>query len=362
MGRPRMGDGLLGLFPPFQDPGGVQASGQVAWQGIAEAAHRGYCGVGDVSLFCYGSEGASQPNDSGERIVYVASKRRAVLEALRMRQPVQLLVIWHLALLKLLPFFRLRNTRVALFLHGIEAWQRQSWLARTLLRRVDLFLSNSDYTWQRFTSTNPWYISSPHQTTHLGIGMPLEGNIPSPGTPPVALMLGRLLSSEDYKGHREMIDAWPFVRMRIPEAELWIAGDGDLRGRLEESVAARGLGGTIRFWGTVSETAKQELLAQCRCLALPSRAEGFGLVYLEAMRLGRPCLVSTVDAGREVVNPPEAGLAVDPQRREELVEGVCHLLSDGPAWHAWSRQAQERYAAHFTARHFQDRILSALNP
>jgi phosphatidylinositol alpha-1,6-mannosyltransferase len=124
----------------------------------------------------------------------------------------------------------------------------------------------------------------------------------------------------------------------------------------------RGLREKVRFWGWVSEAKKRELLAHCRCLALPSRGEGFGLVYLEAMRLGRPCLVSTLDAGREVVHPPEAGLAADPQRPEELAEAVCRLLSHGPAWVAWSHQARERYATHFTARHFQDRLLAALSP
>src|SRR5258705_5831285 len=145
-------------------------------------------------------------------------------------------------------------------------------------------------------------------------------------------MLGRLSKSEDYKGHREIIDAWPRVLQQIPDAELWIAGDGDLRNVLEQLVIERGLIEKVRFWGQVTEKVKQDLLQQCRCLLMPSRSEGFGLVYLEAMRVGRPCLVSTLDAGREVVNPPEAGLAADPDNREEVAAGVCRLLGDGPEW------------------------------
>ena len=93
---------------------------------------------------------------------------------------------------------------------------------------------------------------------------------------------------------------------------------------------------------------------------MPSRGEGFGLVYLEAMRVGRPCLVSTLDAGREVVNPPEAGLAVDPDNREELADAICRLLGDGPEWQQWSKQARQRYEQNFTAKHFQDRLMTAL--
>jgi phosphatidylinositol alpha-1,6-mannosyltransferase len=360
VGRCSAMDGLLGLFPTFESLGGVQTSGQVAWESVAEALCSGQYGVRNARLFCYGS-GGERERCHGNTI-YASSKRRAVIAALRAQWPVRVVLVWHLGLLKLLPFFRVPGAKLVLFLHGVEAWGRQHWLTRTLLRRVDLFLSNSDYTWQRFTHAHPEYTHAAHQITHLGLATPLSEDIPTPGTPPIALMLGRLRRSENYKGHWEMIHAWPQVLQRIPEAELWVAGDGDLRRPLEQLVMAQGLGAKVRFWGWISEAKKQELLAHCRCLALPSQGEGFGLVYLEAMRLGRPCLVSTLDAGREVVHPPEAGLAANPQRPEELAEAVCRLLSDGPAWMAWSHQARERYATHFTARHFQDRILAALSP
>jgi phosphatidylinositol alpha-1,6-mannosyltransferase len=175
-------------------------------------------------------------------------------------------------------------------------------------------------------------------------------------------MLSRLLKREDYKGHREMIDAWPLVLKHRPDAELWIAGEGDLRGELEDAVARQGGQAKIQFLGLLSEAQKQELLARCSCLALPSRGEGFGLVYLEALRVGRPCLVSTLDAGREVVNPPEAGVAADVGKPEALADAVCRLLRMGPEWVAWSRRAQERYETHFTAKHFQARLADALAP
>src|SRR6185369_351165 len=95
--------------------------------------------------------------------------------------------------------------------------------------------------------------------------------------------------------------------------------------------------------------------------ALPiCRSEGFGLVYLEAMRAGRPCLVSTLDAGREVVNPPEAGLAADPADRQALAAALCRLITPGAEWDRWSEQARLRYEGQFTARHFQERLVKAV--
>jgi phosphatidylinositol alpha-1,6-mannosyltransferase len=249
-----------------------------------------------------------------------------------------------------------------LFLHGIEAWKAYGFLASTLLRRVDLFLSNSDYTWNRFIECNPSLAKGKHVTVPLGLGSPTGTQFQPVDNPPVALMISRVLRSEDYKGHREVIAAWPGVLRKLPGAELWVAGSGDLLEVLEQAVEARGLSPQIRFFGRISENKKQELITRCRCLVMPSLGEGFGLVYLEAMRTGRPCLVSTVDAGREVVNPPEAGLAVNPSDQQALIDAICRLLTPGREWEQWSTQARKRYEDYYTARHFQDRLLDALNP
>lgn len=346
------GTGVLGLFPDLSQQGGVQVAGRLAWEQVSEWT------AGAAEKVCYAPDGL----DGGWPWRWTAgpvARARAVCAAVRAPRA-RLVLVWHVSLLRLLPFCRPRRARVALFLFGIEAWRPLGWLDRALLRRVDFFLTISDFTWQRFVHCNPAFAAAPHRTVHLGVGEP-AGDAPAPPpSAPAALMLSRLDRREDYKGHRELIAAWPRVLERLAEAELWIAGEGDLRPALERQAAALGLQGRVRFFGYVSEAQKQDLLARARCLALPSRGEGFGLVYLEAMRLGRPCLVSTVDAGREVVNPPEAGLAADPEDPRALAEAVCRLLTPGAEWEAWSRQARARYEARFTARHFQERLLAAL--
>jgi phosphatidylinositol alpha-1,6-mannosyltransferase len=168
-------------------------------------------------------------------------------------------------------------------------------------------------------------------------------------------MISRLDAGERYKGHHEVIAAWPRVQQQVPNAQLWIVGEGDLRAELELEAADQ----NIRFFGRVSEDEKQRLLETARCLVLPSRGEGFGLVYLEAMRIGRPCLVG-LDAGREVVDPPRAGLAADPNDTTALAQAMTRLLQGGADWEQMSLAARRRYAENFTAAHFQQRLLAAL--
>jgi phosphatidyl-myo-inositol dimannoside synthase len=350
---------LLGLFPYFGPGaiGGVQLSGRLVWEVLCGSlAKRG----GATHLFAYGAPVHALGHGGADKTHVALSKMQAAYTALNVHLRPDQVLIWHIAMLRLLPLFRTRSAQLALFLHGVEVWRRHDPLTRLLLRRVDCFLSNSDHTWRGFLDLYPHFATRPHQTVYLGLGEPMVA-LPTPAGPPAALVLGRMARNEDYKGHRELIDTWPLVLQRIPDAELWIAGDGDLRLDLERLVQKQGLGQHVRFFGQVSEEQKQDFLMRCRCLAMPSRSEGFGLVYLEAMRMGRPCLVSTLDAGREVVNPPEAGLAADPGDPQALAESVCRLLTPGAEWDRWSAQGRLRYERQFTAHHFQQRLVEALD-
>jgi phosphatidylinositol alpha-1,6-mannosyltransferase len=334
---------IVGLFPSLDDAvfGGVQASGREAWQAIV----------------------ATTGERRADALYYEAgrSKAKAVIRAISRRRKVNVVLVWHLDLLKLLPFVDRSASRVILFLHGIEAWRKHDRLTHLLLKKkVDLILSNSDHTWHRFLECNPAFRNTAHRTVHLGAGLRSGETISRSQDSPVALMVGRLSAGENYKGHRQLIEAWPLVLARMPEAQLWIVGDGDLRTTLEDLARKHLPARAVRFYGQVPDVAKEQLLAQCRCMALPSRGEGFGLVYVEAMRMGRPCLVSNRDAGREVVNPPEAGLAVDPGDAGGVADAVCRLLIAGAEWDAWSQRARSRYEAHFTREHFHHRLVTAL--
>jgi phosphatidylinositol alpha-1,6-mannosyltransferase len=270
-----------------------------------------------------------------------------------------------MGMLKLLPFVRTTGSRTVLFLHGVEAWRKASPLQAALLRRVDIFLTNSDFTWEKFVQRNPDFAGAPHRTVPLGLGEPADTrSIAEPGDPPSALMIGRIARNEAYKGHDAVIAAWKGVSARLPGARLNMIGPCELSADLTGIAVAYGIADDVHIAGIVTEREKERCLAECRCMALPSRGEGFGLAYLESMRMGRPCLASTLDAGREVVCPgtesKAAGLVVDPADSAGVTDALVRLMTPGPEWERWSEAGKRRYEMYYTAAHFRRRLTTAL--
>jgi glycosyltransferase involved in cell wall biosynthesis len=335
-----------------EDYGGVQLTASLAFE-----AFRNNSAPLGTRVLCYGPKCSHAVRNSVQ--VCSHSKAEAAFRSLSLRRGAGPLVFWHVDLLKLLPLIGARAGKIFLFLHGIECWRHFNQPNHRLLDRIDVFLTNSDFTWRRFIEMNPRYREKAHRTVHLGVGTP-EEEVDAPGTTPAAVIVGRMYRSESYKGHAELLAAWPLVLERIPDAELWVVGGGDGVDRIRQHASDIGIGKQVHFFGAIPEEEKQRLLRRSHCLVLPSRYEGFGLVYLEAMRLGRPCLSGIHDAGQEVVRPPDAGLAVDPADTRNLAAAIATLLTPGRAWQLQSGNARRRYEENFTASHFQRRLLNAV--
>ncbi|MGH7470262.1 MAG: glycosyltransferase family 4 protein [Longimicrobiales bacterium] len=348
---------LLGLFPAFhtRNAGGIQVSGELAWEALVTACsargRRAHALQVDLSQSVLG--------DTEPHSTITQTRFNAALQVFRARWAPASVLCWHADLIPLIPLIRSSERRI-LFLHGIEAWQQPGWVKQRLFAGLDLLLANSEYTLARAREAAPILRRVRAEIVPLGIGEPVGSSLPEPDAAPAAIMIGRLERSERYKGHEAVLDAWPAVLKRRPDARLWMVGDGDLRMELEARARQLDLAEHVVFFGRVDERRKEELLGRARCLLLPSRAEGFGLVYAEAMRVGRPSLVGSEDAGREVVNPPECGLSASADRADSLVESIGRLLTPGAEWDAWSRNALRRHAERYTAAAFQERLVRTL--
>jgi len=240
-------------------------------------------------------------------------------------------------------------------LYGIEAWRPLTWDRARALRNAAARLAISAYTARRTAEVNPGLgeidvlplcleeRAPTGEIDHDLLALAGEGYV---------LIVGRMAASERYKGHDPLLEALP----RLPGARLVVAGDGDDRPRLERRAADLGLASRTFFTGFVSEATLAELYRRAAVFAMPSRGEGFGLVYLEAMRAGKPCLAARGGAAEEVVEDGATGLLVDPDDPEELSGALARLLDDPDLAREMGEAGRRRFYEVFTPERFRARL------
>lgn len=317
-------------------------------------------GPGRVETWAYRGTAPSALDDVPVHAFRSADDQRSRLVAWSARYATRTLedltvIVMHLHLAPLAGILATRGARTAVFLHGIEAWEPLRLRDRLAVARASRIIANSRRTADRFRAANPSLGSVVVCPLGVRHATPV---VRWPGEPGFALIVGRLAASERYKGHDALIDAWPIVLESMPGARLVVAGDGDDRPRLEAIIAARGLARGIRFVGRVSDGELRGLYQACGAFVMPSAGEGFGLVYLEAMRAGKPCVA--LRAAEEIIEDGRTGILLDSTEPRVLAGALIQLLKNPALRHRLGNAGAERVNAYFDERHFARRFTDAI--
>lgn len=245
----------------------------------------------------------------------------------------------------------------AVMLYGIEVWRPLAAGPRRALEQASLPIAIS-----RATVEGSRPFTSRLADAKL-LPLTLEGRDPQGSIDAAALeragdgfalIVGRMDAGERYKGHEELLQA--LARPEASAVRLVVAGAGDDRERLERRAGETGVGERACFLGFVSENTLAALYDRCALLAMPSRGEGFGLVYLEAMRAGKPVLAARGGAAEEVVVDGETGRLVDPADPAALARALVELTSDPALAARYGAAGRRRFAEIFSAQRFEERL------
>src|SRR5258705_870793 len=290
---------------------------------------------------------------------HTARSRRIRFAAFALRHGVAsasdtLVIAMHLHLLPVALPFVWRRARLLPILMGIEAWAPLRPIERAAMRRAWKVAAISTHTAARFRAANPSLADIP--VTVCPPGAPAMAR-PAPERIdwPYGLIVGRMSAPEPYKGHDALIEVWPLVRRAVPAARLVIAGDGDDASRLREKAATD----SITFLGQVDEARLAALYRDATFFVMPSTEDGFGLVYLEAIRASTPCSAAR-GAAEEIITDGRDGLIVDAGDRDALVAALVQLFSDPQARARMAAAAVQRASGEFGAVALDARVRRAL--
>jgi phosphatidyl-myo-inositol dimannoside synthase len=219
--------------------------------------------------------------------------------------------------------------------HGVEVWEPLPARRRNALCRATLALSPSRATADYLVNVQgvapdrirvlPWALDPDFATRFTGASSPLPGDFPRGR---VILSVGRWLATERYKGMDTLILSMSRLLLRWPDLQLAIVGSGDDRGWLEHVARDSGVERHVHFLTDISYGELSACYEAAEIFALPSRGEGFGFVYLEAMAHGKPVIGGAHGGAPEIIRDSVTGYVVHHGDTEQLATSIDTLLSN----------------------------------
>jgi len=141
----------------------------------------------------------------------------------------------------------------------------------------------------------------------------------------VVFFIGRLVPE---KGIWQLVQAFPQVLYKIPDAKLIIGGKGPMKSTLDKAAQELGINNNIIYTGFIKEGTRNYLYNRAQVAVFPSLYEPFGIVALEAMATNTPVIVSDVGGLSEIVQNGVNGIKVKPGAIDELADAIIKVLSD----------------------------------
>lgn len=263
--------------------------------------------------------------------------------------------------------------KVWLITHGIEVWRPLSRVKIALLKHCDKIICVSNFTRQQMISrhkTDPArcivlnnavdsFIKLPETFTKPGhllkrFGI-TEGN-------PVLFTLTRLASTEQYKGHDQVIKVIGRLKQRFPDIKYILSGKYDCNEeiRIKRLISDHKVAEQVILTGFIAENELSDHFLLADVFVLPSKKEGFGIVFIEALACGLPVICGNVDGSVDAICNGKLGKAINPDDLEELEKTLTDFLITTPTSET-RKYLQEQCLLHFSEKHYMENLEKLIN-
>ncbi len=281
------------------------------------------------------TEGVAFRGFSQRKLLFVCSALRQGLRS-------DCIVLSHINLLSVGWLIKLLAPRkkLLLFTHGIEVWRDLSPFRSRMLQRCDQLIAVSRYTRDQLISRHG--VAEDKITV---LNNCIDPFLPQPGKreKSAALMqrygfseqdfilmtLSRLSSSELYKGYDHVLLAVSELEKKYPGIKYLIVGksDAEEQRRLEAIVREFRISDRVVFTGYVPDEELAAHFSLADLYIMPSKKEGFGIVFIEAMYYGLPVIAGNLDGSTDALCQGRLGLLVNPDDLDEIIAAVEKVMA-----------------------------------
>lgn len=230
--------------------------------------------------------------------------------------------------------------KIWLIAHGIEVWRPLKLWQKAIWRIADKIICVSNFTKSKvlemhhvdpdkcvilnnaldpFTSLPVFFVKPAYLLNRYQIKTEDK----------VILTLSRIASTEKFKGYDQTIKAISMVKQSVPNVKYMLAGSYDVTEeiRIRKLIKEYKLEDNFILTGYIKETELADHFLIADLFVMPSKKEGFGIVFIEAMAFGLPVICGNADGSTDAVRNGEIGTAVNPDDVKALEQAICKKLA-----------------------------------
>ncbi len=305
-----------------------------------------------------------------------SSSIKFVLQSIAAGLKSRIIIISHINLLSLGYVIKKLSpkTKVLVFAHGIEIWKPLSTRQQKMLRRCDRIIAVSNFTRDviiKNQSLLPELCSvlnnclDPFLPAHYGISKSAK-LLTEYGFEPddfVILTLTRLSFKEKYKGYEKVLKAMAELNGSLPTLKYLIVGkyNPGERKRLQVIINNLHLEGDVVFTGFVEDSNLGEYYTLADAYVMPSKKEGFGIVFIEAMNYGLPVIAGNKDGSVDALANGCLGMLVDPDDQPAITSAIQKVRDNKIKYVPDRALLLDKFSNETYAKNLKHILLSALN-
>lgn len=368
-----MADILLLTLKVFSATGGIEKVCRIAGKALHEFGIENQYTLRVLSMHddqkhAYGN--LYFPNE--EFVGYGVNKAGFIIDAIRRGRKAKVVILSHINLLVVGKLIKMLSpsTKVIMFAHGIEIWGSLSKRKTGMLRCCDMILAVSHFT--RESLKNIHGINEKktmvlnnaldpflplHKPAEYCLNLRKRYNIPEKAH--VLFTLTRLSAKEKYKGYDNVVKALAEISKVRNDVFYVIGGsyDEEVKNALTEEMDRLGIAGKVCMTGFLPDHELAEHFNLADIYVMPSKKEGFGIVFIEAMYYGLPVIAGNQDGSVDALLNGKLGTLVDPDSIEAIQMAILKKLNNLEG----SKPDRSTLIGHFSYEVYKSNVNRLLN-
>jgi len=365
---------LLFTLETFSATGGIQKMCRALAYSLSQILGKGSCDFELWSVYDKQTDIFSHYLDPSCFRGFGGNRRFFTIRSISMAAKADVFIFSHINLAVIGLIIKIINPacKVWLIAHGIEVWRPLSPIKRFFLRRCDKIVCVSNFTKEQMIvrhQTPPEVCVVLNNMVDPLIKLPIAMVKPAylrdryrlNQHQPIIFTLTRLASTEQYKGYERVIEAVSAIKNKYPDIKYILSGKYDVpeQTRIQTLIEHHNLADQVILTGFIPDEELADHFMLADLFVLPSKKEGFGIVFIEAMACGLPVICGNADGSIDAIRGGELGRAVNADDATELQSAIIEQL-EKPLTAIERQQLQEKCLSYFSESQYRQRLKTML--